>query len=204
MARPATVERRFAPVQVRAAEDGKILYGRCCEYGQVSELIYGYFTEEIAPGAFDESLASGRDVYCSIDHDCDRLLGRQSAGTLKLIPDDKGIAVECLRGEYSYAADLVEAIRRKDLRGMSFIFDVLDCTNEMRDGRPHRIVQKADLYEVAFVFFPAYPETSAGLRQALPVEGERRAIEQIKALTEGDWREQLERCRRRLRLAECS
>lgn len=195
---PPTSELRYSPHEVRASDDGKLLYGRAVNYGVQSELIYGYFTEEIAPGTFDDSLASGRDVYCSIDHDIDRLLGRQSAGTLKLIPDEKGIAVECSRGNYSYAADLVEAIARKDLRGMSFIFDVIDCTEEMREGRPHRIVTKADLYEVSFVFFPAYPETEAGVRSALPSEGQQRALKRARALFA--WREESEARRRTLEL----
>ena len=63
--RPTTVEQRFVSHEVRASEDGKILYGRAVNYGVQSELIYGYFSEEIAPGTFDESLASGKiDVYC--------------------------------------------------------------------------------------------------------------------------------------------
>ena len=196
---PQTIERRFCPVEVRADGDGKILTGRAVEYSVPSELIYGHFREEIAPGAFDESLKSGRDVYCSIDHDMNRLLGRMSAGTLELKPDARGIGVECPIGAYSYAADLVVAIQRKDLRGMSFIFDVIDDKWEKRNGIPHRTVLKADLYEVAFVFFPAYQETSVGLRMAMPVAGEKRSIARAEEI---GWREEIERCRRRLRLAE--
>jgi len=197
---PPTIERRFASVEIRAAGDGKILTGRAVEYNQQSELLYGSFREEIAPGTFDASLASGRDVYCSIDHDPNRLLGRLSANTLTLLPDERGIGVECPIAGYSYAADLVIAINRRDLRGMSFIFDVLDDRWEKRNGVSHRTVLKADLYEVSFVFSPAYQETSAGLRMSFPVAGEQRAIERSRGL---DWKEEHERCRRRLRLAEC-
>jgi len=197
---PLTIERRFSPVEIRATGEGKTLTGRAVEYNTPSELIYGHFREEIAPGAFDASLASGRDVYCSVDHDASRVLGRLSAGTLTLQPDERGIGVECPLGAYSYAQDLLVAIQRKDLRGMSFIFDVIDDKWERRDGRPHRTVLKADLYEVAFVHFPAYESTTAGVRMALPVVGEQRAIERSQGL---DWTEDFERRRRRLRLAEC-
>lgn len=197
---PPTIERRYAAVEVRTTGDGKVLTGRCCEYNRPSELLYGYFREEIAPGTFDASLRSGKiDVYCSIDHDTNRVLGRVSANTLKLVLDERGIGVECPLPGYSYAADLALAIQRGDLRGMSFIFDVIDDSWETRDGFKHRVVTEADLYEVAFVFFPAYPETSAGLRMAFPVAGEERAVEKAKRL---DWKEEYERCRRRLRLAE--
>lgn len=194
--RPTTIERRTNRVEVRAAGDGKTLFGRAVEYNTVSELLYNTFREEIAPGAFDDSLKSGRDVYCSIDHDLNRLLGRLSANTLTLTPDERGIGVDCPVPAYSYAADLVVAIQRGDLRGMSFIFDVLDDKWEKRDGTPHRTVTKADLYEVSFVFFPAYTATEAGLRSVpwgLPADGEQRAIKS--AL-------KFDRFQRRLRIAE--
>lgn len=199
---PATAERRFRGGEVRADEGGKTLYGRAVQYGVTSELIYGYFTEELAPGCFDESLKSGRDVFATVDHDPCRFLGRQSAETLKLIPGSDGIDVECSVGDYDYARNLVSAIGRKDLKGMSFIFDVLDLDEGMKDGQRHRIVKKADLYEVSFVFFPAYPQTEAGVRMAFPIEGEKRAIERFKALDQEGWREDWKRRMRRLRLAE--
>lgn len=199
----ATVERRFRGGEVRADDAGKTLFGRAAQYGRTSQLIYGYFTEELAQGCFDESLKSGRDVFCTVDHDPCRLLGRESAKTLKLIPGSEGIDVECTVGDYSYARNLVSAIGRKDLRGMSFVFDVLDCAEEMRAGVPHRIVKKADLYEVSFVFFPAYPQTEAGVRMAFPFEGEKRALANMKAFQQGvDWMLDIQRKRRRLRLYE--
>ncbi len=200
--RPPTVERRFHGSEVRADESGKTLYGRAVKYGVTSELIYGYFTEELSPGCFDESLKSGIDVFCTIDHDQQRFLGRLSSKTLKLLPGKDGIDVECSLGDFDYGRNLVSSIQRKDLRGMSFIFDVMDAVEEVREGKPHRIVKKADLYEVAFVFFPAYPQTEAAVRMAFPFEGEKRALERMKALANGDWLEELARRRRRLRLSE--
>lgn len=198
---PATAERRFNKVEIRAEDgsgEGKTLVGRACVYNQWSELLFDYFYEQIAPGAFDESLASGRDVYASIDHDANRILGRLSAGTLTLSPGPEGIDVACPIQDYSYTRDLLVALKSGDLRGMSFIFDVLSDKWELRDGKPARTVLKADIYEVSFVHFPAYPETSAGIRQAYPVAGEQRARERaFQALHLAD----LERCRHRLRLA---
>lgn len=179
---PQTVEKRFNRVEIRADNEGKKLVGRAVVYNEPSKLIYGHFIEEILPGAFDDSLRSGRDVYCSIDHDARKLLGRQSAGTLLLKPDNKGIEVEVPFPEYSYAKDLAIAIQRRDLTGMSFIFDVLDDDWSMKDGKRHRSVRKADLYEVSFVFDPAYPETEAGMRSvptAYPVAGEQRALSRM-------------------------
>jgi HK97 family phage prohead protease len=184
---PNTIELRRTPgaVEVRAA-DGKPseFTGRAVVYDQWSELLYGVFRERIAPGAFDDSLASGRDIYASIDHDPERLLGRTSAGTLTISPGKDGIDVSVPVADYSYARDLAVAIGRGDLRGMSFIFDVVDDAWETRDGVPHRTVRKADIYEVSWVYFPAYPQTDAGARGvpvALPVAGEQRAVTKARA-----------------------
>lgn len=162
----------------------KSFTGRAVVYNQASEMLYGRFREEIAPGAFDESLRSGRDVYCSLDHDMQKVLGRQSAGTLRLTPDSKGIAVECANSDYSYARDLRTAMQSGDLSGMSFIFDVIEDSWQHRDGVPYRIVRKADLYEVAFVFFPAYPETDASMR-SLKMQLARKRIELALATCDG-------------------
>jgi HK97 family phage prohead protease len=198
---PLTIEKRLSNVEIRADSEGKKFVGRAVVYNEPSNLIYGHFREEILPGAFDESLRSGRDVYCSIDHDMNRLLGRQSAGTLLLKPDERGIDVEVPIPDYSYAKDLALAIQRRDLTGMSFIFDVLDDDWSMKDGKRHRTVKKADLYEVAFVFFPAYPETEAGMRnipRAYPVAGEQRAMSRM---FERFDKPELERMKQRMRLA---
>jgi HK97 family phage prohead protease len=165
---PTTTERRSAATlcEVRENTDSpSVFVGRAVVYNEWSELLFGAFRERIAPGAFDESLSRGTDVYASVNHDEERVLGRLSSGTLRMKPADDGITVEVDAGDYTYARDLCVAIRRGDLRGMSFIFDVLEDNWETRDGVPHRTVTKADIYEVSFVYFPAYEQTDAGMRQ---------------------------------------
>lgn len=186
-------ERRWQVCEVRS--DEKVLTGCAVRYGDWSDLLFETFKERILPGAFADSLKSGRDIFCTIDHDPKRVLGRQSARTLSLRDDKKEMEVEVPFPPYTYAQDLVVAIKRGDLRGMSFIFDVIDDQWETRDGTPHRTVKKADIYEVSFVFFPAYPTTEAGVRMAFPVDDEERAIAAARALS-------LEPYRRRLELAE--
>ena len=198
---PLTIERRFHSAEVRADDEGKKFIGRAVVYNSPSKPIYGQFTEELSPGCFDESLRSGRDVYCSIDHDARKLLGRQSANTLKLTPDERGILAEVPYADYSYARDLALAIKRGDLSGMSFIFDVLDDDWSMKDGKRHRVVRQADLYEVSFVFDPAYPATDADMRSiptAIPVAGEKRALARMYEVFD---KPELERMKMRMRLA---
>jgi HK97 family phage prohead protease len=123
------------------------------------------FYEKIARGAFDESLASGRGIICTVNHDPAMILGRTSAGTLKLIPSDRGIAFEVIAPDVSYARDLEVSIGRRDVAGCSFIFDDKPGGVEWAEhnGKRSRIVTKAELYEVSFVTLPAYEATTASV-----------------------------------------
>jgi HK97 family phage prohead protease len=160
-------EYRFLPGAVRVREvDGKptLFTGRAVVYNSWSELIYGHFRERILPGTFDESLSDGHDIVATIDHDMHRLLGRTQSSTLRLQPGPEGVDVGVDYPDLSYARDLAVSIGRGDIRGMSFIFDILDDSWETIDGVPHRSVSKADIFEVTFTGFPAYPDTEAGMR----------------------------------------
>lgn len=197
----------FADSGIRALDkDGKSYFtGMACRYNVWSNPIMGCFEERLAPGCFDESLRdSSIDVYCSVDHDFNKVLGRVSAGTLKLDPRSDGIAVEVPAADYSYAKDLGIAIGRGDLRGMSFIFDVPPDGDQWSRGEqlPRRTVTKAKLYEVSFVYFPAYEQTSVGLR-GIPVATPVAVEEEIKGrMWDALYRAELELRRKRLELLE--
>lgn len=163
-------------VEVRDVNGKPAFVGRAVQYNQWSELIYGHFQERILPGAFDQHLAGKPDVIACVDHDARKLLGRTSANTLNLLPDGDGIAVEVPQPETSYARDLAESIRRGDIRGMSFVFDVVTDNWHRENSVPSRDVSEARLYEVSFVIFPAYPQTTAGLRALPGSEEEREAV----------------------------
>lgn len=140
------------------------LVGVAVPYNKWSQLIYGYFRETFAPGAFAESLASDRDVICTRSHDWDKVLGSTVAETLKLEDTDKALKVRCTIPNTTYALDLAESIKRKDVRGMSFIFTTDEEKWNYEPKQPERTVLKAKLYEVCFTCNPAYPDSKAGLR----------------------------------------
>ena len=81
------------------------------------------FREKIAPGAFSSALKIS-DARALYNHNPDYVLGRQSAGTLTLREDDKGLWMEVSPPNTSYARDLVENIRLKNIKEQSFGFTV--------------------------------------------------------------------------------
>ena len=108
-------------VQLRAAVHGDRLEGHAAVFGQLADIRGGW--EAIAPSAFDDVLARDDDVIATRDHNPSMILGRTSAGTLKLGVDDDGLTFEIRRlPNTTYANDLRELIDRGDLRGASFGF----------------------------------------------------------------------------------
>ncbi|MGH9651796.1 MAG: HK97 family phage prohead protease, partial [Terriglobales bacterium] len=84
------IERRVFPVADFRVEtrDGKpVIEGHAAVFGQKAE-IWG-FTEEVAPGAFRESIGKD-DVRALFNHNESYVLGRNTVGTLRLKEDQTG------------------------------------------------------------------------------------------------------------------
>lgn len=176
--RPGPSERRdvASPVQLRDGEgDGSLpkIVGYGAVFG-VWTLIGGMFEESIRKGAFKNALDEGQDVRCLFNHDQNLILGRTAeAATLRLAEDDTGLAYECDTPDVSYARDLVVSLGRKDVSQSSFAFVVRPggaIWTLVEGGAPdggniwRREIIDADLYDVSPVTYPAYLETSSGLR----------------------------------------
>ncbi|MEM7131182.1 MAG: HK97 family phage prohead protease [Chloroflexota bacterium] len=158
------LERRFFELQkleTRADEEGnRTISGYAAVFNSLSQMLWG-FRERIAPGAFAETL--GDDIRALWNHDSNIVLGRTIAGTLRLEEDDHGLRVEI--DAPRSAAQQVEAIERGDVNQMSFGFRALDFEwDEDDEGTLIRTLNKAKLYEVSPVTFPAYTSTSVGVR----------------------------------------
>jgi HK97 family phage prohead protease len=148
-------------LEVRSVDGVSKLVGVAVVYGSWSQVLYGSFRERFAPGSLTESLKSGRDILCTVNHIENNLLGRTSSRTLSVDDASDGLHVACSVPDVSYARDLIELINRGDVTGMSFIFDGLEDTwTNGSDCVPERTVTKADLYEVSIVIDPAYPATT--------------------------------------------
>lgn len=130
----------------------------------------GGFREEIAPGAFADTLRGGGEVLALVEHDPKLCLGRRSAGTLSLREDDRGLFVEIDPPDTTVGRDAIENIRRKDIQGMSFRFPRgAKDTWRVENGETVRTLQKCGLLEVTLTTIPAYPDTTVGLRSLLGI-----------------------------------
>lgn len=166
------IERRFfaQPLEVRAKGDGdkmpKKVGGYAARFGSKYDL--GWFTEEVAPGAFDGADMS--DVAALFNHDPNLPLGRLSAGTLRLSVDPTGLGYEIDLPDSPNGQNVGEAIKRGDVTQSSWGFTVHSAkdggeTWRTVDGKDHRTILKVRrVFDVSPVTFPANPDTSVAKR----------------------------------------
>lgn len=122
------------------------------------------FTEQIARGAFDNSLKSD-DVKLYYNHDNHMPLARTSNGTLRLTPDDKGLRFEADLPNTTLANDVKELMAKRTLTGeMSFGF--YSVRDTWSPDKKERTVNEAQLVEISVVVDAAYPSTYSQIRQA--------------------------------------
>jgi HK97 family phage prohead protease len=152
------------PLEIREKGEGKstTIAGLATPYNTLSEEIWGFY-EIIEPGAFGD--LSREDVYAAPHHDPRQIIGRVSAGTLRLDDREDGLYFEVDLPDTTAAKDLIESVKRGDIKGNSFTFtiedqDAIDFGKE--DGKyVQRVTPNAALLlEVApGVVNPAYRET---------------------------------------------
>jgi uncharacterized protein len=148
------------------------------------------FIEKIAPGAFTDALKNS-DTRALINHDPNLILGRKKAGTLTLKEDEKGLFYEIDPPNTSYANDLKESMRRKDLDQSSFQFTVVDENwNEEGDIPIRTIIKVGELRDVSPATFPWYPTTESGLRSRRDIFEEHKK-EKKESKGPGDFEHQL-------------
>lgn len=168
-------ERRFfesgkIEIEIRKADSGDkpspiTLRGYAAKFDVMSENLGG-FREQIAPGAFADVLKD--DVRALFNHDANQVLGRTTAGTLRIAQDSTGLYYEVDLPDTQAARDLATSIYRGDVSQSSFAFRVAsngDSWDENEDGVIVRTITKfARLYDVSPVTYPAYPDATIGMR----------------------------------------
>ena len=169
------LERRafeLTELEVRADEnEPKKIRGYAAIFEKLSVPLWG-FREKIAKGAFAESIKKD-DIRALWNHDPNYVLGRNKSGTLALEEDDKGLKIEVTPPDTQWARDLLVSIERKDVTQMSFGFEVeKDEWDRSDEKNVIRTLLKSRLSDVSPVTFPAYPQTSVGVRSAEEVYNE--------------------------------
>lgn len=151
-------------IEQRGTSNKRKLVGHAAVFDSPA-LIGGQFTEQIARGAFTQSIIKN-DIRALFNHDAACVLGRVSAGTLKLSQDNVGLRVEIDIPDTALARDLAVLVERGDISGMSFGFRVVDEDWNDEVWPPLRVIREIDLFEVSVVTFPAYESTDVALRVA--------------------------------------
>lgn len=164
-------ELRYVPLDILdmdvLRQEGKqpTLRGTALRYNSSTELFPG-FTEEFAPGAFTEFLASGERVFSAYNHDLNRILGNTKSGTMRITDSRSTLRYEV--DPPNSAADIVEGVERGDITGLSVRFyDPEEEIRMLRDGSIHRRITKARLREISPTPIPQYKDTDLGVARSI-------------------------------------
>jgi HK97 family phage prohead protease len=158
-----TSETRYFNMESRlATKEGKdVVIGHAAVFNSLSEDLGG-FREKIQPGAFDDVLKN--DVRAYFNHDPNYLLGRTSAGTLRLSVDEQGLRYELDVPNTTAGRDLKENMRLGNITQSSFAFTIGkdgDAWERAENGADIRTIKKVKrLYDVSPVSLPAYPSAN--------------------------------------------
>lgn len=177
-------------VEFRASEavgDGRTLEGYAAVFDQPTSIASyaGEFDEVVKRGAFRKTLRERHPVM-QFDHGNDKRTGTVPIGAIEdLHEDDDGLFVRARLFDNEVVEPIRQAVEGRAIRGMSFKFEVLrdrwidgtgkeiksedlaDLLDDPGDRGPiRREITEVKLYELGPVVFPAYEQTSVGVRSA--------------------------------------
>jgi uncharacterized protein len=135
------MEYKFASLEWKADEEGMIE-----GYGSVFDVVDNG-GDIIAPGAFKQSLASGRKVKMLYQHDASAVIG-----TWKTVEEDqKGLRVSGkILTTVKAGSEAYEYVKAGAIDGLSIGYRTVKSMD--RNGK--RVIMQAELWEVSLVTFP--------------------------------------------------
>lgn len=181
--------------------DGRTLEGYAAVFDQDTEINSweGHFLERMTRGAFRKTLKE-RTPVCQFDHGHDSRFGNLPIGSFESIKEDKhGLRVQARL--FDHAEPIRQAIEAGAVSGMSFRFKVVrdewadSKGNPIKDraelaeklynpkkgeGPLRRTIKEVKLMEAGPVVFPAYPQTTVGVRSMNDDERRRRIDEMVR------------------------
>lgn len=172
-----------APV-IQDGEASRSISGLAIVYESESEVLYDWwenrsFVEIVHRGAVTPELLASSDILALYEHDRKQLLARSTfgQGTLALSITDEGLRYSFDAPNTRLGDDVLELLRRGDLRSSSFLFGVKDGDTrweQKSDGTWIRHIDRFSfLGDVSVVSQPAYPASSSSAersREALDAE----------------------------------
>ena len=108
------------------------------------------------------------------EHNPAMILGRKSAGTLRMKDTEEALEVEIDIPDTSYGRDLLVSAKRGDIKGFSFGFNKPKARSFSRSGEKIREISSLDMREVSIVAAPAYPATTLAVRNEDFVEEDKK------------------------------
>lgn len=159
-------------VDFRMVEDsgGRILEGYAAVFDSptVINSWEGDFVEVIERGAFARTVRSNPKPVLQFDHGTHPLVGGLPIGAIQeLREDEQGLYVRARLHDNWLIQPVREAISEGSLTGMSFKFTIPDggvtITRDSGDVETHTLTD-VDLHELGPVVWPAYTDTSVGVR----------------------------------------
>ncbi len=165
------IESRATParIEIRVAGNGSpVIHGHAAVFDSLSRDLGG-FREKISPGAFRESFDhNDNDPVALFNHHPNHVLGRKSAGTLRLHEDSRGLHFAIDPPQTDLGHDLVTLIRRGDINQMSFSFKV-NPGGQSWDEQPDKLIvrtlKSVKLLDVSPVTSAAYQSTDVAVRE---------------------------------------
>ena len=157
---------RHVEFRAEPSNDGLTLEGYAAVFNAdtVIDSYEGTFIERIAPGAFKKTISERMPVL-QFDHGTHPLIGSIPLGVITNIKEDShGLRVKARLSDNWLVEPVRDAIRDGAIQGMSFRFRVINENWVRGKNGPERTITEIALYEAGPVVFPAYEQTSVGVR----------------------------------------
>lgn len=152
--------------EVRAVGNSRKIEGYGIVFNKKS-LDLGGFREVIVPEAV-EGVFERSDVLALLNHDVSKgVLARSTngKGTMALQIDAKGVRYSFDAPKFDLGDELLEGVRRGDIKGSSFSFTLEKDEWDYKQKPALRTIKKFSMiYDMSPVYHEAYPDTTVALR----------------------------------------
>jgi hypothetical protein len=160
--------------EVRIANDinghSRTISGYGIVFNSPSRLIEGRFYEIIKPEAI-RGVIEKSDILALMNHDISRgVLARSTygKGSMRLTVDSKGVKYSFEAPTFDLGNELVEGVKRGDIRGSSFAFSIAkdgESFDRQSDGTIIRTITKfEEIYDMSPCYKEAYEDTTVAIR----------------------------------------